>query len=119
MFELQIGETVVVDGVEIRLTAITNRNVNGVQTQVVSLETVKDRVDPKVPEVQVNEPTFESIGLPKRVSNKLIAASADNPALASPKLLKAWIAEGNDLSNAVDGIGDSTEQTIMKALESI
>lgn len=62
--------------------------------------------------------TYKDLGIPDNIANRLIAASKTDglESLADPAGLRAWLADGNDLSDAVSGIGATKEKQVLEAL---
>ncbi|MEO1526725.1 MAG: hypothetical protein AAFX06_14920 [Planctomycetota bacterium] len=64
--------------------------------------------------------TFEELKIPKSVINKIRSAAKQDESLVTlttPAGLQAWLEAGNELSKAVVGIGDTTENKIREILK--
>lgn len=64
---------------------------------------------------------YKQLGLSKSAISKILSASRkpEFHQLATPEGLRDWLAAGNDLSDAVVGIGDITEKAILEAIEKL
>lgn len=62
--------------------------------------------------------TFKQLGLSKSAIGRILSASRkpELHQLATPEGLRDWLAAGNDLSDAVSGIGDVTEKAVLEAI---
>lgn len=65
--------------------------------------------------------TYKQLGLSKSAIGKILSASRkpEFHQLATPEGLRDWLAAGNDLSDAVSGIGDVTEKAILEAMANL
>jgi hypothetical protein len=65
--------------------------------------------------------TYKNLGLSKSAIGRILSASRkpEFHQLATPEGLRDWLAAGNDLSDAVSGIGDITEKAILDAMANL
>lgn len=65
--------------------------------------------------------TYKQLGLSKSAISRILSASRkpEFHQLATPEGLRDWLAAGNDLSDAVSGIGDITEKAILDAMANL
>jgi len=65
--------------------------------------------------------TYKQLGLSKSAIGRILSASRkpEFHQLATPEGLRDWLAAGNDLSDAVAGIGDVTEKAILEAMANL